>query len=239
MAHGMLICLLGIDGSGKSTQARRLVARLTGTGYAATYVWGGRRGRLTAPLVRRGKVRLGAPRQPATSSAIVSPEYRAYVRGTQQLFRRGVLRGLWRQITLLEHVLEIWWYVGLPLARGRIVVCDRYLYDSLVNQAVLFGSTPAEIDRQLGNPLLSLVPRPALGFWLDTPPEVALHRKTDIYDIQQLELRAPLYRRLATALAFQPLDGTLPADRLTDSIWLRVSQQLGSSRMPTEGARLS
>ncbi|HEY0733310.1 MAG TPA: hypothetical protein VGD69_00265 [Herpetosiphonaceae bacterium] len=232
MAQGILICLLGIDGSGKSTQAQRLVARLASTGYAATYVWGGRRGLLTAPLVRRGKARLGAPTQPVKSSALASSEYRAYVRGTRQLFSRGILRGLWRQITLREHLLEICWYVGRPLAQGRVVVCDRYLYDSLVNHAVLFGSVPAEIDRQLGHPLLSLAPRPTLGFWLDTPPEVALRRKTDIYDVQQLELRVPLYGRLATALAFEPLDGTLPADRLGDAIWSRVSQQPECSRMP-------
>lgn len=232
MAQGILICLLGIDGSGKSTQAQRLVAQITAVGYVATYVWGGRRGLLTAPLVRRGKARLGAPAQPVDSSAIINSEYRAYVRRTQQLFRRNVLRGLWRQITLLEHLLEIWWYVGRPLAQGRIVVCDRYLYDSLVNQAVLFGSAPVEIYRQLNHPLLSLVPRPALGFWLDTPPEVALRRKADIYDITQLELRAPLYSRIASTLAFQRLDGTLPADQLGDEIWSCVHQQLGCSRMP-------
>lgn len=112
------------------------------------------------------------------------------------------------------------------------MVCDRYLYDSLVNQAVLFGSATIEIYRQLGNPLLSLVPRPALGFWLDTPPEVALRRKADIYDIQQLELRVPLYGRIASAQAFQSLDGTLPADRLSDVIWSRVHQRLGCSPMP-------
>lgn len=232
MAQRILICLLGIDGSGKSTQAQRLVAQLTAAGYATTYVWGGRRGLLTAPLVRRGKAYLGAPAQPVTSSPIINPEYRAYVRETEQLFKRGVLRSLWRQITLLEHLLEIWWYVGRSLAQGRIVVCDRYLYDSLVNQAVLFGSATVEIYRQLGNPLLSLVPRPSLGFWLDTPPAVALRRKADIYDIQQLELRVQLYGRIASALAFQRLDGTLPVDRLGDVIWSRVSQQLGCSRMP-------
>ena len=232
MAQGILICLLGIDGSGKSTQAQRLVAQLTDAGYAATYVWGGRRGLLTAPLVRYGKARLGAPAQPVDSSAIVNSEYRAYVGTTQQLFRRSVLRGLWRQITLLEHLLEIWWYVGRPLAQGQIVVCDRYLYDSLVNQAVLFGSATVEIYRQLVNPLLSLVPRPELGFWLDTPPEVALRRKADIYDIQQLELRVPLYGGIASSLAFQRLDGTLPADQLSAEIWSRVHQQLGCSGMP-------
>lgn len=232
MAQGILICLLGIDGSGKSTQAQRLVTQLTVTGYAATYVWGGRRGVLTAPLVRHGKARLGAPVQPVTSSAIINPEYRAYVRGTQQLFKRGSVRGLWRQVTLLEHLLEIWWYVGRPLAQGQIVVCDRYLYDSLVNQAVLFGSATVEIYRQLGNPLLSLVPRPVLGFWLDTPPEVALRRKADIYDIQQLELRVPLYNQIASALAFQSLDGTLPADHLGDVIWSSIYQWLGCRPMP-------
>jgi dTMP kinase len=232
MAQGILICLLGIDGSGKSTQAQRLVAQLNAMGYTATYVWGGRRGLLTASLVRCGKVYLSAPAQPVASSMTTNPEYRAYVRGTQQLFKRGGLRDLWRQITLMEHLLEIWWYVARPLAQGRIVVCDRYLYDSLVNQAVLFDSAPVEIYRQLDHPLLSLVPRPALGFWLDTPPEVALRRKTDVYDIQQLELRAPLYGRIASVLGFQPLDSTLPAARLGDVIWSSVSLHLGYSRMP-------
>lgn len=223
--RGLLICLLGVDGAGKSTQAQALVARLQAAGYPARYVWGGRKPLLTGPVVRLAKARLRAPRRPTTASITVNPSYRAYVQETQRMFKNGLLRSAWQQVALAEHALHLWRHVTLPLQRGMIVVCDRYIYDTLVNQAVLFG-LPSACLKLIDAPHVS---RPDLGFWLDVPPEIALRRKPDVYDRQHLERRIPLYASLAIALGFQRIDATRSADAVANEIWLAVLTRLVSA----------
>lgn len=222
-AQGMLICLTGIDGSGKSTQAEKLVTRLCAAGFPARYVWAGRTSSFTRPFIQLGKARMHAPHRPSTASLETNSSYRAYMRAIRRLFSRRLARATWRQLTLAEHVLQIWQRVSAPLARGEIVVCDRYLYDTLVNQAVLFGIAADQFAAASHSMALRLVPRPTIGFWLHVPPDVALRRKSDIYDRQHLEARQPLYAHLARDLSLHALDATLDADALADMIWLQVA----------------
>ena len=225
-ARGMLICLTGIDGSGKSTQAEKLVAHLRMAGYPARYVWAGRKSSFTRPFVQLGKARMHAPARPATASAETNAPYRAYMHAMQRVFKQQLARAAWQQLTLAEHIIQIWKHVSMPLARGEIVVCDRYLYDTLVSQAVLFGTTSAQFARVSHDSVLRLVPRPTIGFWLDVPPEIALRRKADIYDREHVEARQPLYAHLAQELSLCALDATLDADVLANSVWLQVRDLL-------------
>lgn len=222
-AHGMVICMLGIDGAGKSTQAHRLVARLRSAGYDAAYVWAGRRATITAPLVRLGKAQLRAPARPQASSAAANVSYRSYVASAQTMFRQTLVRAAWRNLTVAEHVVQLWQCVGIPMLRGTIVVCDRYVYDTWINHAVLFAGTSLDAAHRL-----KLVPRPSLGFWIDVSPDLALRRKADVYDLQQLAARAPFYASLAATLGLQRLDGTASADTIADTIWWAVLRHLSS-----------
>ena len=232
-ACGMLICLTGIDGSGKSTQAEKLVTHLRTAGYPARYVWAGRKSSFTTPFVQLGKKRMHAPKRPSSASAEMNVQYRSYMHDMKRLFKRRLARTMWQWLTLAEHVLQIWKRVSVPLIRGEIVVCDRYLYDTLVSQAVLFDIRPAQFAAEVHDLALQLVPRPTVGFWLDVPPEVALRRKTDIYDREHLEARRPLYAHLAQELSLRTLDATLETDVLANAIWLQVYGLLRAN--PTAG----
>ncbi|MFO7166535.1 MAG: hypothetical protein DIU80_000755 [Chloroflexota bacterium] len=236
----MIICFTGIDGSGKTLQAQRLVARLNEAGYPARYVWTGGRAYLTPPLIWLAKRLLRAPgRAAARASAPSQPSgemqaedtagrYRSYLASTQRLLRHGWLRSIWRHISLVEHLGEIL-VAALPhLARGRIVVCDRYIYDSLIGIAVLAGTQPQDLPRAMRLPALYPVPRPALWFLVDVPPEVAFARRTDVVDIEFLERRAPLYRAAAAALGALVIDGTRTPEAIEREIWRCVEPLLAA-----------
>lgn len=224
--NGHLICITGIDGAGKSTQAKRLVARLRREGYRARYVWGGRQAILTAPFVGGGKRLLHAPKRPHDIAPTENRAYREYVTHARRALKQPALRAAWRTLTIGEHMLQLLLHVELPLLRGEVVVCDRYLYDSLVNQVVLLGRSPWQLARTLRRPLWKLAPEPALGFWLDLEPAIAATRKTDIYDLEQLSTRVPLYAALADTLGFTRLDATYNADELAATIWETTERTL-------------
>lgn len=229
----MIICITGIDGSGKTLQARLLVERLNAAGYPACYAWTGGRAYLSRPLIWLAKRLLGAPR-PAQQGAGQAPEaaaatresYRAYLDATRQLFRRGWVRALWRQVTLIEHCAEILAVVLPQLLRGRIVVCDRYIYDSLIGIAVLAGTQPDELPAAMRLGPLYPVPRPALWLLLDVPAEVAFDRRADVVDVEFLERRAPLYRAAAAALGASVIDGEAPPHHVAAEVWRLVQPAL-------------
>lgn len=228
----MIICLNGIDGSGKSLQAQRLVAQLNAAGYPAVHVWTGGRRSLRRPLISIGKRFLraanSAQRGPGKADSVVATQsgYGAYISSTQRILKRRSLYRLWQHISLLEHAAEIWVMVLPHLLRGRIVVCDRYLHDSIIRVAVLGGSDASQLPQQLRLLRWYRVPQTTLGFLIDVPSEVAYNRKDDIPDIEYLQRRVPLYHAAAAQLKMHIVDGTKTPDEIAALIWETVSQVL-------------
>lgn len=242
----MIICFTGIDGSGKTLQARRLVERLNAAGYPAQYAWTGGRAYLTRPLIWLAKRLLKAPKLGRASSAPQSvgtsnARYRSYLGATSKLLKYRWLRAIWRQVSLVEHTGEIFATVLPHLLRGRIVVCDRYIYDSLLGIAVLAGADARSIPRMMRLPRIYAVPQPDAWFLIDLPAEVAFSRRTDVVDVEFLERRVPLYRAMADTLGMQRIDGTATPDAIAEAVWQQVEPLLpGNAAAPHthEGAKL-
>lgn len=225
----MLICFQGVDGSGKSLQAQRLVERLQATGYPATYVWGGGQSSLAMPLIRIGKWLLKGPRKHQLSrnaDATVRAQYDDYLATTQRYLKRPMLRAIWRHIFLADHTLEIWRTIVPALMWKRIVVCDRYIYDSVIRVAVMTGMTAEDLPRLLNLPPAYAVPMPRQWFLLDVPAEVAYQRKDDILDVAFLERRIPFYQAAAKALTMDVIDATRTPDEISELIWQRMQPLL-------------
>ncbi len=139
MSAGFLIALEGIDGSGKTTQAKLLVKWLRGRGFDAYYTYEPTRG-IFGRILRSMAYKRG-----------VDPRMEALLFAADRLQH-------------LEHVIE-------PLlARGLIVVSDRYLHSSLAYQSVTTG------DQGWVEELNRFARRPDLGIYLDLGASESLSR---------------------------------------------------------------
>lgn len=229
-----LICFTGIDGCGKSTQTRMLKQRMQDAGLDTATVWTGGRPYVSRPLVRLVKRRLRAPVQRAdlsfdtrSAGGDVSEEFDEYLTKSNAMFRKHwLLRRGWTDVSLIEHAVEANLAVQPHLRAGRAVICDRYLYKSIVNLAILLDLELTELPGLLRHPAVRLVPRPDLYFLMDLPATVAAARKTDLPSLEYVARRVPVYRALAAYARMPVVDATQTPDEVAQDVWAETTRRI-------------
>jgi len=152
-----IIVMTGIDGSGKTTQAKLLVDRLREEGVDVTYEHS------IGPnfrAVRWLKDRV-AQRTLEKEDEMVDESNSGSPRRMLGLF--FLWRGIWQA-----------WVNKLSHLGTDVVVLDRYLYDDLVRVMWKY-----EYPSRYIAPLARIVPSPSLVFCLETPAQVAWKRESD------------------------------------------------------------
>jgi dTMP kinase len=186
------IALVGPDGSGKTTQARRLAAELAATGLPATYFRhpGGRRwfGRLATRLGRT--------------------DADALLGSRRMLFVESLLRWLAILRTLLRRTLT-----------GEIAVMDRYAVCQYASLRARAAAPGAERRARLA---YRLFPAPDVTVLLSVDPGTAQHRiDTRGYDHETLDYlvaSSAAYRSLPEFPAFVVVDGNGSLDEVAAGI---------------------
>jgi dTMP kinase len=141
------------------------------------------------------------------------------------------LRRGWTDVSLTEHAVEANLAVQPHLRAGRAVICDRYIYKSVVNLAILLDLEMTQLPGLLRHPAVRAVPKPDLYFLMDLPADVAAARKTDLPSVEYVARRVPVYRALAAYAGMPVVDATQPPDQVAAAIWDEVTR-----RIPTLGA---
>lgn len=155
---GMLVCFSGIDGSGKTTQAERLVEEFDALDVPAVHVWARWRPFVSYPVMGVLYVLLGWRRKDYHQSR--------------------VLRAVWAYLVLVDQVLFFVRHLLPPLVRGKVVFVDRYRLDQLVELEYdgLYNARAAALLRRV-------LPAAERTFLLDVPVETALERKDDTQEM--------------------------------------------------------
>ena len=175
---GLLIAFEGLDQSGKQTQAERLRDRLIDAGR---------------------EVRLLS--FPAYETPI-GAEIRLALDGGRE-WGADVM-----QLLYIANRYEAKPLIERELARGVILVCDRYVASS-----VAYGETQG-LDASWLRDVQRYLPRPDLTFLLDIAPDVSARRKTT--DRDKFERDLALLARVRESYLRQAADGEwvrLDADR--------------------------
>ncbi|MFC0532269.1 dTMP kinase [Phytohabitans kaempferiae] len=199
-----VVALVGVDGSGKTTQAHRLAAALTEVGLPATY-WqnaGGRRwfGRLAKRLGR------GSDAQ-------------------RLLGRAGLL--------LVESILR-WLAIARALLRsrlrGRVAVMDRYAVCQYASIRAHEGSRVAE---WFARAAYALFPRPDMTFFLALDAAEAVRRidlRGEDHESEEFLATSDVaYRSLPEFKSFVVIDASGTPDEVT----ARINEHLEMLAGPT------
>ena len=209
----MLITFSGIDGSGKTVHAEMLRDALELCEVDVKPVWSrGGSSALTDAVIRLVKPLLGGRRD----MDVEGDTREAKVKRKRVWLQRPLLRGGWMMLVAFDLLLRYWAQVAWRLARGQVVVADRYTYDALVELVVLTDSP--KVTRSLAAwALMHLCPRPHLAYYLDVSPERALARKPDEL-LGFLERQSLIYRRMAMQWGVQIVDANQDLGPLGDHL---------------------
>lgn len=211
--RGAFIVIEGIDGSGSTTQARRLVTALEGAGLPALFTCEPSGGNVGALIREALAHRL---RDPAGNPVALD----------------------WVTLALLfaadraDHVHR----TVLPeLERGRWVVSDRYDLSSLAYQSVTSGGATGALPWIVA--LNSKVLRPDLTIVVDVTAATAARRRhtrgaeAELFEVPELQARlASVYRDAESLVPGDPVvhvDGEQDIERVASEIWaatLRLAQ---------------
>lgn len=192
-----LVVLMGLDGSGKTSQGELVAKWLEGRGFKAQVVWMRGESYLTLPLLRVAKWLLRAPKAEKRGEADTPESYREYTGKKRSLLKSGVLRAVWRTLVLFDFFITFRLAFG-KIARGvAVVILDRYVYDSLIDIVSGSGGGADEVRRLLRSGFVNMFPRPDKVVLLDLEPAEAYRRKDDIPSLDYLVERNGLYRAIA------------------------------------------
>lgn len=211
-SRGKFICFTGIDGSGKTLQAERLVESLKARGIPCVYTWCRYNPRILKPLNDLAKLLIGRRKG--------GSEYSGYTSSKKGIFRKPVIGWIWLNISLLEYLRQARSCITKLMRVGANLVCDRYLYDMLADVAINFDHNDDRLMQLTRHPVVRRFPKPDMVFFLDVPPEVAWARKQDpvLKGQQYVVDRAEVYSALCDSLGFIRIDGTKSIEEIADDI---------------------
>ena len=207
MAAGLFVAFEGGEGAGKTSQIRLLAARLRAAGREA--------------VVTRepGEGEIGA----AIREILLSRE-------TVGLAARA--EALLYAADRAQHVEA---FVRPALARGAVVLCDRYLDSSIAYQGEGRALDPGQIERISRWAVQDLLPD--LTVVLDLDPRDGLARAggpqaADRIEAEPLDFHERVRSRFLALAAREPgryavLDATQPREVVHDEVWAAVSVRLG------------
>lgn len=157
-----LIYFFGPDGTGKTTQANLITKRLRATGFR---VWRASVKQhhtlaylLLTILSRKNKNTI------------------SYCGFNDAVTRR--IRRPWKILEIISLFPTVFYRVILPLLLNYVVICDRYVLDTLVTLSY-FLKDPTLLSGVYVKLMIKLIPRNALLFYLDAETDVILQRKRD------------------------------------------------------------
>ena len=184
---GVFICIEGLDASGKTTHARRLVVDLRRRGFDAIYT--------TEP-----------------SPGEIGEFIRTYVLHRKKRVP-SVVEALLFAVDRVDHVET---EIKPALQKGKIVVCDRYLYSSLAYQGA------AGLDLNWIREINKNARTPDLAIYIDVPPEVVvkrIKRKKSVMERLQIQRKVQrIYMKLVEEGRLVRVDGNRPKDDVSKDI---------------------
>jgi dTMP kinase len=213
MNNGSLICFVGIDGSGKTTLAKNISRELEKENFDCIYIYG-----RIIPTFSRFFMSIGRSLVLRRKKNDIFKDYEGYSKQKKKVFNNKLFSKAFKWIILFDHILQINFKIKSRLLMGKIVICDRYIFDTVITD--IAANIDCEITESVDllKKTFLIVPKPDYLFYIEIPEEVAFERKDDVPHIDYLIERKKLYDALEKSFSIIKLDGTKKVDEISNEV---------------------
>ncbi len=198
---GYFICIVGIDGSGKTTLANRTIKTFSDR-LSLKYIYCG--WRQFDSFIFRYIVKVLKKFRSTKSLNAYKFTTRIPKTRNKELFKFFVLTDYY--ITIISRLT-------VPLIFGTNIISDRYFYDVFINTGLDLKESNNEIMASISK-WSHLFPKPDIIFLIDVPVEISYLRKNDIPYKNYLSKHRKLFQDISKSYDVVLLDGTLPLEKL-------------------------
>jgi thymidylate kinase len=180
------ISFIGVDASGKTTHARRLVDAFRKRGIGASHVWSRGGFRLSEPLMSR-----------ATSIVSSHSNVKSHRELSEARLRHvkanPFLGKILMSMLLFEHAAHIRSKLILGKSSKNVIVFDRFLHDTVVDSLIHYGQDyNSFLSRLMLNLAGRIASKPDLIVLLKASPQTIESRRPE-EDLERIRLKSRIY----------------------------------------------
>jgi len=214
--NAKLITLSGIDGAGKSSQIKLIRNYYQKINTPFVYLW------------TRGGNTPGIEIIKLLSRKVAGKKLPRSGHSTQRdlLFKKKWIQNIWLLLAILDllriYSINIRW----ELWRGKTVICDRYIWDTLIDFKIMFPNIKIE-NWFLWKTLVWCAPEPNIEFLLIIPIKLSEKRCLQKFEPfpdtkKQKILRYGLYKEISNLNKWTIIEATKPQD----AIFIQIKEKL-------------
>jgi thymidylate kinase len=216
----VFVCFTGSDGSGKSTIASSIFDSMLSENKKTKKIYGRYRPMLTKHLTGLAK------RFFLRSDNEMVSDYDYFLDARRSLVNKSpLISRLYHYAVIAEYILQITIKLTIPYRLGYSIICDRYIYDTIINDLSLYTGLSLDETKDLLRKAWNCIPKPDIVFLIHVPEQVALQRKNDIPSLNYLRIRNRLYNEIADCQKFLFLDGTKDPSTLKKIVLEKIDMQ--------------
>ncbi len=184
----MLICIIGPDGTGKTTQAKMLVKKLNEAGIKCKYRWLRFYHLFCLPLLAIARLMGLSEVETLDTGRKIGYHY---------FYKSKTISSLYSILLFIDTLFFtiIKAYVPLKIFK-KTIVCDRFVYDTLVDLMVSTRNYNI-YSSIIGRLFLSLIPKNSKIIMLIADEKILRKRRDDVMHDKTLNLRIKLYKKLS------------------------------------------
>jgi len=220
-----IIYLSGIDGCGKTTQAKFLVEYLKNQGIRAEYLWFRWEPSLRKFInrFRNKKTKLGSSGN-SEKKEVENIENNEWELFKKRMLSNSLIRRMWMSYACADYFASYRKHQFNNIT-AEILVLDRYIDDFIIDQSINMSIPPNNIGTLMDNFFLKRFHYPDLKVIIDIPAREGYTRKSDGTSLTYLETREKYYQAICDANTIH-LDGLKSIKELREEIATWVSSKL-------------